>query len=125
MELSGQPCFRYLPIGSSPGHMASASASLTTATGAEVAVSAAVNSRPRMSRAPSASKYVSVTGIIAADGMSSCVGGTGLSRGQNTEFQFEPSIGSENPAPAALTPGSARMRVSRSLTSATRFGSSS
>ena len=95
---------------------------MTTATGVESAPSAAVNSRPRVSRAPSASRYESVTGIIPADGRSSCVGGTGLSRGQNTEFQLDPSMGSESPAPADTTPGSARVRVSRSFTSAMRLG---
>src|SRR5205085_2742499 len=110
------------PIGSWPGQIAAASDSFTTATGVEVALSAAVHSRPRVTRAPSASRYCSVTGIIAAEGRSLWVAGTALSRDQKTEFQLDPSIGSESPAPAATTPGRALVRVSRSPTIAVRFG---
>ncbi len=71
---------------------------------------------------PIASKYAGVTSVIAADGSWSRRAGLGLPSAAKTEFQDEPSIGREDVTAALVTPGSARVRATRSSTNAARRG---
>jgi hypothetical protein len=101
------------PIAFPPGQSVRAIVSLTSATSGASASSPAVMPRPRANATRIASSAPGVTTCGLGDG-TGAPGAVGLP--STTMFQFHPvtASGSRRTAPAASTPGSARMRSSSS-----------